>query len=191
MKKYPVVNLGQTQAPAEELRRTGAIVDVTIGVPASYAAKGGAGSPQTVKGMVDTGASISTVSERVAQAAGLQKIGSVPIGGVGGTSERPIYAAAVGLPKYGVSVDPVEIGGVDIALTGVDVLVGRDILKALKLDYEGPQGVFQLVQEAGAPAATPASAKSNAGGLPTAVWITIAGGVGAAVVGTLFALDVF
>lgn len=189
--RYPIVNLGQTQAPAEELRRTGAIVDVTIGVPASYAAQGGAGSPQTVKGMVDTGASISTVSERVAQAAGLRKVGSVPIGGVGGTSERPIYAASFGLPKYGVAVDPVEVGGVDIALTGVDVLVGRDILKALNLDYAGPQGVFQLTQEDGAVAAPAAAAKSRVGGLPPAVWVAIAGGAGAAIVGTLFALDIF
>jgi hypothetical protein len=191
MRRYPILNLGQVPPPdmAEQLRQNGALVDVTISIPASYAAQvqGQAAAAQTVKGMVDTGASISTVSERVAQAAGLQKVGSVPIGGVGGTSERPIYAASVGLPQYGVKVDPVEVGGVDIGLTGVDVLVGRDILKALHLDYEGPEGAFALTQES----AIPSSVVATTGGLPTAAWVAIAGALGAAAVGTLFALDVF
>lgn len=190
MKRYPVLNLGQNVA--EELRKNGALVEVTIGVPASYASQlQSQGKPippvQTVKGMVDTGASISTVSDAVSSAAGLQQVGSVPIGGVGGMSERPIFAASFALPKYGVKVDPIEVGGVSIPMPGVDILVGRDILKALHLDYEGPEGIFQLTQQS----AFPSDVTSTTGGLSTGAWLAIAGAAGAAVVGTLFALDVF
>jgi hypothetical protein len=195
--RFPVLNLGQgaSQDIAEQLRRNGAVVDVRISVPSSYAAQlqsqGQAVPPaQTAKGLVDTGASISTVSDAVARAAGLQQVGSVPIGGVGGTSERPVYAVSFGLPAFGVAVDPIEVGGVSIPMPGVDILVGRDILKALRLDYEGPQGAFNLTQDAAEtpPAAAEIPATS---GLPPAAWIAIAAGAGAAVVGTLFALDVF
>jgi len=196
-RRFPVLNLGQAPAQdiAEQLRQNGAIVDVTISVPASYAVKlqsqGQAVPPaKTVKGLVDTGASISTVSDSVAQATGLQKVGSVPIGGVGGTSERPVYAVAFGLPTFGVTVDPIEIGGVSIPMPGVDILVGRDVLKALHLDYEGPQGVFNLTQNAAEKPAVTAGIPVTSG-LPPAAWIAIAAGAGAAVVGTLFALDVF
>src|SRR3972149_4602944 len=112
---------------------------------------GAAAKPQVVKGLVDTGASISTVSDAVAQAAGLQAVGSVPLYGVGGGGERPIYAASFGLQAYGVVVDPIEIAGVTIPMPGVDILVGRDILKALRLDYKGPAGAFTLTQEGGTP----------------------------------------
>lgn len=194
--RYPVMNLGAGSMAdlAEQLRQNGALVDVTIRVPSAYAgqlqSQGKSAPPaQTVKGLVDTGASISTVSESVVQAAGLQKTGSVPIGGVGGTSERSLYAASFGLPAYAVVVDPIEIAGVTIPQPGVDILVGRDILKALHLDYEGPQGAFQLTQKEGN--VIPESATKTVGGLPTAAWIAIAGAAGAAVVSTLFALDIF
>lgn len=193
LRRYPVLNLGQaaSQDVAEALRQNGALVEVAISVPASYAAQlQSQGKPvpptQTVKGLVDTGASISTVSDAVSSAAGLQQVGSVPIGGVGGMSEKPIYAASFALPKYGVKVDPIEVGGVSIPIPGVDILVGRDILKALHLDYEGPQGAFQLTQEN----AFPSDIIRTTAGLSTGAWLAIAAAVGAAAVGTLFALDV-
>jgi len=192
--RYPILNLGQAgpESVAETLRKNGALVEVTISVPAAYAAQlQSQGKPvppaQTVKGLVDTGASISTVSDAVSSAAGLQQVGSVPIGGVGGMSEKPIFAASFALPKYGVKVDPIEVGGVSIPMPGVDILVGRDILKALHLDYEGPEGVFQLTQEN----AFPEEIMKTTAGLPTGAWLAIAGAVGAVAVGTLFALDVF
>lgn len=172
----------------EKLRRDGALVQVQISVPTALADQLRAEGkpvppPQIATGMIDTGASISTVSEAVAAAAGLQTVGSVPISGVGGTAERPVMSCSFGLPQYGVTVDPVEIVAVSINAPGFEILVGRDILQALELKYTGPNGVFNLTQELEAIAA-------GVSGTSLLTYV----GVGAAVIGlgigALFAFDV-
>lgn len=193
---YPQSYQQQAMDVAEQLRRDGAIVTVVIAAPGSHqqAAQSqgrSAGTPQTVKGMVDTGASISTVSDQVAAGAGLIQTGSVPLGGVGGTSERPIYAASFTLPEWGVTVDPIEVAGVTIPMPGIDILVGRDILRALHLDYTGPQGAFALTKglppQGSAAPGSPAAAGSSPG---LGTWLPVAAGVAAVGLGALFAFDV-
>lgn len=183
--------LGQVSDVAERLRRDGAVVTVQVQVPSALAAQLKAQGqtvppPQVVRGMVDTGASISTVSEAVAQAAGLTQVGSVPLYGVGGGGEKPVFAASFGLPDYGTTVDPVEVGGVTIGMPGVDILIGRDILRALHLEYLGPQGAFSLTQGEAGPGVP--GAPSN--GLPTTAWLGIGAGAAALVALGLVALDV-
>lgn len=183
------LRLGQASDVAERLRRDGAVVTVQVQVPSALAAQLQAQGqaippPQVVKGIVDTGASISTVSEAVAQAAGLTQVGSVPLYGVGGGGEKPVFAASFGLPDYGATVDPIEVGGVTIGMPGIDILIGRDILKELHLEYVGPQGVFSLIQgEVGVPGAP-------SKGLPIAAWLGIGTGAAALVALSLVALDV-
>lgn len=181
--------LSQQQAGdvAELLRRQGAIVDVQISVAstaAQAASQQGQALPkaQTVKGLIDTGASISTVSEDVAASAGLAQVGSVEVGGVGGSGMKPIYAVRLSLPQYGVALDPIEMAGVSIPFADVKVLIGRDVLKRLSLDYAGPSGTFDLVQSGGV---------SSPGGGPVIPTPVIIGAVTAAgVLGILFALDI-
>lgn len=180
-------DLGQAVDLVEQLRQNGAIVNVQIAVPASYAkqltdAGQAVPPPQVVKAMIDSGASISTVSDSVAAAAGLQQVGSVPIGGVGGTSTRPIFSASFGIPDYGVTVDPIEIAGVSLPVGGFEVLLGRDILKVLEFNYTGPHGAFLLTQEikgekTSAPPGSPVALPS-AGGLSPLAWAGI--GIGSA-----------
>lgn len=201
--RRPFRVLGQQQPPiiqqapinvAEKLRRDGALLRVQIGIPKALAdqlrAQGQAvPPPQTTMGMIDTGASISTVSEAVASAAGLQSTGSVPISGVGGTQERPVMSAAVMLPEYGVSVDPIEIVAVSINAPGFEILIGRDILAALELKYTGPHGIFALTQEVGAPMKGAGEAAGSKG-LSTGAWVGIGAAGAAAVLGTLWGFDV-
>lgn len=192
--------LGQSPADVvERLRQDGAIVNIQIQVPASLAQQLEAQGkpvppPQVVKGMIDTGASISTVADEVASAAGLQQVGSVPIGGVGGMSTRPIYSAYFGMPDYSVAVDPIEVAGVSLPVGGFQVLVGRDVLKALELTYTGPHGIFALTQDVkpstpGAPG-QPAQLPSTQG-LSPLVWTGIGVGSVAAIAGGLWAAGVF
>lgn len=180
--------LGQQQAAdvAELLRRQGAVVDVQISIASTAAqAAGQQGqalpATQTVKGLVDTGASISTVSEDAAASAGLVQVGSVEVGGVGGSGMRPIYAARLSLPQYGVTLDPIEMAGVSISFADVKVLIGRDVLKRLSLDYEGPAGTFDLVESGAAPGGAPLVST------PVIVGVATAAGI----LGLLFALDIF
>lgn len=191
--------MGQSADLVERLRRDGAIVNIQIQVPASYAQQlqsqgQSVPPPQVIRGMIDTGASISTVSDAVAAAAGLQQVGSVPIGGVGGTSTRPIFSTYFGLPDYGVAVDPIEIAGVSLPIGGFDALIGRDVLKALELTYTGIHGLFSLTADVkpatpGAPR-QPGSLPSNQG-LGTGALIGIGAGVVAVGAGVLYALGVF
>lgn len=190
--------LGQFGDLAEQLRRDGALVNVTISVPASLAqqfqAQGQAvPPPQSARAMIDTGASISTVTDEIAQAAGLRSVGSIQVGGVGGTSQRTLYSASFGLPEYGLVVGPIEMAGVSLP-AGFQVLIGRDILKALNLSYEGPQGAFSLTQEDGVqagrgstPVYQPAAQPLQAGKTDI---LPIVAGVGALALAALFAFDV-
>jgi len=192
----------QYQNVADKLRQDGALVQVVIAAPSSYqqqaAGQGrpAGGTPQTVQGMVDTGASISTVSDQVAAAAGLVQTGSVPLGGVGGTSERPIFAASFSLPQYGITLDPIEVGGVTIPMPGVDILVGRDVLRALHLDYRGPAGVFNLLkeeaaaQQAAAQGGSPTAAGAPGSGVPGSTYLIAGAGIAAIAAAALFAFDV-
>lgn len=180
-----------SQSQSELLRRDGALVTVQIGVPSSLAGQfqregKAVPSAQVIRGLIDTGASISTVSDAVAQAAGLRIVGSVQVGGVGGTSEKPIYAASFSLPEYGVSVDPIEMAGVTLGAPGFDVLVGRDILKALLFNYKGPDGMFDVNRTSGGliPGAPVASDDS------TRKILTVGAGVAAIGLAALFAFDV-
>lgn len=192
--------MGQSPSDVvERLRQDGAIVNIQIQVPAALAQQLQAQGkpvppPQIVKGMIDTGASISTVADEVASAAGLQQVGSVPIGGVGGMSTRPIYSGYFGMPDYGVAVDPIEIAGVSLPVGGFQVLVGRDVLKALELTYTGPYGAFALTQDVKAitPAAPgqPVQLPSTKGLSPLA-WTGIGVGAAALVAGGLWAAGVF
>jgi hypothetical protein len=190
--------LGQYEQAVAKLRQDGAIVQVQIQVPTAYAQQLQAAGqavppPQVVRGMIDTGASISTVSDSVAQAAGLQQVGSVPIGGVGGMSTRPIFASYFGLPEYGISIDPLEIAGVSLPVGGFDVLIGRDVLQSGELTYTGARGMFLVDQEyedapravAGAPARLPSQ------GLSTPTLIGIGAGAAALIAGALYAFGVF
>lgn len=195
--------LGQRQTYSdvvERLRQDGAIVNIQIQVPAALAQQLQAQGrpvppPQMVRGMIDTGASISTVSDSVAAAAGLQQVGSVPIGGVGGTSTRPIFSAYFGLPEYDVSVDPIEIAGVSLPIGHFDVLVGRDVLRALQLTYTGPHGLFNLDQKV--TPLEPGAAQPKPGSLPSekgpdvGTIVGIGAGIAAIGIGALFALKVF
>lgn len=192
----------------DALKANGALVTVILSTPKSHAAQaanqggGPGGAPQTVKGMIDTGASISTVSPQVAAAAGLVQTGTVPLSGVGGGGEDPVYAASMTLPDFNITVDPIEIGGVGLPMPGVDMLVGRDILAHnLQLSFHGGQGAFSLATDSPAVTSQPGQAAPTQPGAPTGepapeeglstgAKIAIGGGVLVATVGALFAFKI-
>jgi len=190
------------QAPSdvvERLRQDGALVNVQISVPEAYAKQlRDAGQPvpppQVVKAMIDSGASISTVSDSVAAAAGLQQVGSVPIGGVGGTSTRPIFSASFGVPDYQVTVDPIEIAGVSLPVGGFEVLLGRDILRSLEFDYVGVRGAFLLTQnikDGAIPSAPGGPVQLPSTKLSPLVWAGVGVGAVTLIAGGLWAAGVF
>lgn len=146
---YPRLKLGQVRLaqgvmpgqadPATNLLVNGAIVQMEVVNP------GGSGG-QVYNAMIDTGASITCINIGLAQQIGLQQVSSTLLGGVGGQMESPIYAAAIRIPQFEVVLDPVQIAGVANPLPGVDILIGRDILRYLRMEYKG-SGSFVLETE--------------------------------------------
>lgn len=154
--------LGQEVAAAvspqvDILKSRGALLEVQIGVPASVAsgiaARGGAvPTPKTLVAMIDTGASITAVVPSVANAIGLVQTGAIQLGGIGGTSMRPVYAASMGFGDPSIpKLDPIQIAGADLPTEDFHVLIGRDVLKYLVLNYDGPRGMFSLAPGGNAP----------------------------------------
>lgn len=154
----------QQLAPADNLLQNGAILQVAVSVPSAYSQGGGAGHPQTLTAMIDSGASISCIMTDKAAAIGLPQVSQTQLGGVGGMTTAPIYAAALNLTQFGVTVDPAQIAGVSNPLPGVDMLIGRDVLKTLVFTYKGSEGAFTVTQDTGA---APAGGTPAPGTLPT------------------------
>lgn len=195
------IRMGQAEPQTEVLKTRGALLEVKLGIPASVAAgmtsRGTTvPAPKTVLALIDTGASISALSQDVADASGLIQTGMVQLGGIGGTGMRPVYAASIGFgdPKI-PAVDPVQIAGVDLPSKDFHFLIGRDILRYLVMTYDGPRGVFALVPGGNAPEvppgttfvqpAEPLPVNLNVGEFPT--WL-VAASVGVAL---LSIFDVF
>lgn len=161
--------LGQQQqqmAPGDNLAMNGAILQATVSVPSAYAQGGGAGTPKTLTAMIDSGASISCITIQGAQSIGIPQVSSTQLGGVGGMTNAPVYGASITLPQFNVTVDPVQIAGVANPLPGVDMLIGRDILRQLIFTYKGGEGVFTLSQDTGVAAGGAPPTGTAAGGQP-------------------------
>jgi predicted aspartyl protease len=192
------IRLAQAGFPAagpanavDQLMADGAIVQVTLTKPAA----GGAGTPVTLNAMIDTGASISTVQDSVAQRAGLQQTGSTQLSGVGGVQTSPIYAASLAIPEFGVTVDAIEVASVQNPFPGVEMLLGRDLLRNLSLEYHGLQGQFALKSDTPLPGGVPpprtlSPVPAPSAGISTGVWIAGGAALAALTVGGLFLFKV-
>lgn len=142
--RAPSPRLG-VSAGSIRLSEAGPLIEVEVGQPnsviESMKAQGRDIPPSTsLVALIDTGASISAINADIAQQLGLLQTGAVPIGGVGGVREHPVYAAALripGGPEYGA----VQLIG---AYLQQQMLIGRDILCSMTLVYDGLGGAFRL-----------------------------------------------
>lgn len=140
--------------PVQDLTMNGALVEVEVSVPAAVAdAMRAQGQevppPQKALALIDTGASISGLKPEIASGARLVQTSSVTVSGVVGSQDRPIYAATITLPEYGVTLDAIDVAGVDLPQQNINFLLGRDVLEKMVLTYKGNQGAFTLQQASG------------------------------------------
>lgn len=144
----------RSQDPVQDLIMNGALVQVEVSVPAAVAdalrAQGQpVPPPQRALALIDTGASISGVKPEIAAGAQLVQTSSVTVSGVVGSQDRPIYAATISLPDYGVTLDAIDVAGVDLPQQNINFLLGRDVLEKMVLTYKGAQGKFELQPASG------------------------------------------
>lgn len=161
--------LGQRRGPLEE---RGAILEVSVAQPALVAERLRAEGrpvpePSVIRALVDTGATISGLDNRVAGRLGLVQTGSVTLAGIGGTTEQPVYSAAVGFPALAApGLDPARLAGTSLGSADFEMLLGRDILRHLVMTYDGPREMFTLTHAGGAPAVfSPSGGGVDVGGL--------------------------
>lgn len=133
---------------APEMRMNGVLVRVEVGLPnpvVRQLKQSGQAVPAGVEitAMVDTGASISGINIDVASRIGLIQTGSMPVGGVGGVNNQPVYAAGVRLPDYGAEWGAVQLIGTPLSGKFL-FLVGRDLLCTMTLTYDGRSGSFSM-----------------------------------------------
>lgn len=111
------------------------------------------------KGLVDTGASKTCISKRVATELELKSVGTIKVGGVGGANEHSLCHVKFDLgievqsagdnnavPSFQrmIAIDDCEVIEADIDSQGIVMLIGRDVLAVSALTYDGPTGIWTL-----------------------------------------------
>jgi len=148
-----------------DLARTDGVplVDVTIDIQSFYRSyleteNGGAmgiALPVPVRGraLIDTGASMSCVCFPIAEQLQLMRIGAVTFRGVEGArtpnrsaEQAPIFGAMMQIPALGWR-NEVRLVGVQPDPNHIAIL-GRDILSAFRLEYNGPSQTLRLSAQA-------------------------------------------
>lgn len=94
--------------------------------------------------LVDTGAAITCVDEQAARQAGLTVIGSGKVSSATHSNESvPIFAGKMEMTGVG-QINLRQAYGVNIKDQGIVALIGRDLLEAMILIYNGSEGTFSL-----------------------------------------------
>ncbi len=163
-----VVYRGKVASPSG-LIEDGPLVQVTFTPhPADIellAQEGTAWQPVSHKMMVDTGAQLTVVEDAVPKYLNLVPIRFQAIAGVTGDLDCPVYRLGINigvgrrdgdLGEMHFSADVVAVPPVpDLARPHVGLL-GRDFLRYVRFEYDGPRGEYALVDDS-APSIDPAS----------------------------------
>jgi hypothetical protein len=118
----------------------GAFLDVGVGATPAFTTP--ATTPATWRALIDTGAQMTVISPPIVAALQPQRIGSVPFSGVGGGMlllDSYLVRFRFGghtRPGRWYSVEAVEI---QPATTGVDVLIGMNLMLKIDMQWGGRQ----------------------------------------------------
>lgn len=137
---------------AERLCASGPLVSVAFSRAPTSPGKPGLGAePIAGTMLIDTGADATVIAEDVARALGLVRIGEAEVLGVtDATAARfPVYRLRIALPvrRRGELADhvvPIDAIALPRGDGSADGLVGRDVLRRLRFNYDGPSGAFSL-----------------------------------------------
>ena len=134
----------------EDLRKVGPILELTVGPTTTLAPEPGARQPSRhrplpVVAMIDTGASVTVIAPSVVRALGLRSMGAVLIHTPAAT--RPIamrqFPVSISFPS-GVRLSPLRAVEAPLGDSQLGCLIGRDVLAAAVLVYDGRAGEFSL-----------------------------------------------
>jgi hypothetical protein len=135
----------------ERISEDGPLITVGIGPsPLQAAAARAAGLappvPELAQALIDTGAKVTCIDSKIAQALDLRKTGTARMWTAGATVSRAVYDIEVTLTSPRLYRVPAIIRALDADLWtyGIHVLIGRDVLRYCRFGYDGPAGLFTL-----------------------------------------------
>ncbi len=134
---------GVTLPPPRGLERLGPTIVAIVGkVPAEGVPQPDVPSPVTTVALIDTGATLSCIDEKLAQQLSLPVIDRRDVGGVGGRKKHNVYLAHMIVPALGAESKGAFLG-VDLSAYQ-PVLLGRDFLAHTIFIYNGQNGRVTL-----------------------------------------------
>jgi predicted aspartyl protease len=98
---------------------------------------------RTVPALIDTGASVSCIDEKLASQLSLRVIDRCKIGGVAGQKDHDVYLGKLVVAALGLAMNG-RLIGVTLG-PETPIIVGRDFLAKLILIYDGTDGTIKLV----------------------------------------------
>jgi predicted aspartyl protease len=125
----------------------GALIQVGVRVGVAFSNAGFGGTPRTCTALLDTGASSTAISPTIVRQVQPQIVGTTPIKGVGASSLAHTYEIQIKFehhlqPGTWYNLEAVEAVP---ATPGVDILIGRDLLKNIAMFYDGPSEKLTLM----------------------------------------------
>ncbi len=129
------------------LRQEGPKIQVIFTVPPAIAVelqKEGKPIPSVQGiGLIDTGASATSINKRIVDALGLLPLDVQTVHTAGGPSEQLLYDVGVGIPISPMLFN-LQCPQGDFDGQAFDALIGRDVLSMCTLFYNGADGSFTL-----------------------------------------------
>ena len=137
-----------------QLSPGGPLLDILIGVSEGRAealkrASQEVPSLKKVRALIDTGASCSCIDLQIINSLGLTPTGSTSVqtASTGATPHNTdLYDIYLGIPLGSIicTFAITAVVALDLAHQGIDVIIGRDILKTALVIYNGEKGFFTL-----------------------------------------------
>lgn len=144
------INQHTGTADPERLRQHGPALQAEISIPSGLAdalQRQGAQIPVARIGLalLDTGASITAVDQRVLTDLGLTPVDVAQVVTPTGVTPQPIYSCNISFPGTPIPTLPFNVVvGSSLAPLGFSVLVGRDVLRFFQVVYNGVEGMWTL-----------------------------------------------
>lgn len=102
-------------------------------------------SPQSGKGLIDTGASISAIDVETLQELNISPIGATKVSTPSGEDMQELYAVKFSFPGKGLpDMTSLNVLGSNLKKQNICALIGRDILRHCLLVYDGTSGSIML-----------------------------------------------
>lgn len=114
------------------------------GEPRIASAKSGLRFTET-DALIDTGAQRTVLSPQAVQRVGLFKINEADLRVVGAIVKADVYVASLQFPLCGLrTIEVIEVSCCELPHILYHCLIGRDVLSRWVLNYDGPEGKWQI-----------------------------------------------